>query len=78
MYVDNFACPEAEDREARLKKNEFPSFCLKDGLSYISPLLCIFTRGIFRTVSVDVNGEESRITMIEVNNDYYNHYHHND
>jgi len=35
VYVDNFACPEAEDREAR-------------------------------TVSVDVNGEESRITMIEV------------
>ena len=25
-----------------------------------------------------MNGEESRITMIEVNNDYCNHYHHND
>ena len=27
-----------------------------------------FMRAILRTVSVDVNGEESRITMIEVNN----------
>jgi len=35
VYVENFVCPEAEDREVR-------------------------------TVSVDVNGEESRITLIEV------------
>ena len=29
VYVDNFACPEADDREARLTKKYFPSFCLK-------------------------------------------------
>ena len=36
VYVDNFACPEAEDREARLTKKSFPFFLFEssaDGLS---------------------------------------------
>ena len=36
VYVDNFACPEAEDREARLIKKSVPFFLFEssaDGLS---------------------------------------------